>query len=145
MQNPFDKFCATLKSLFMLDVADELDFGIYRIMNIKRRDIEEYLSTRLRDVVKEEIDNNISSDFNKKEKELEDAIHALKEQEMTEAQINEAPKVKRLREELKACGNPEEMQAEVFTHLNLFFSRYYDKGDFISMRRYKQYGYLVTT
>lgn len=143
MQNPFDKFCATLKSLFMLDVADELDFGIYRIMNIKRRDIEEYLSTRLRDVVKEEIDNNISSDFNKKEKELEDAIHALKEQEMTEAQINEAPKVKRLREELKACGNPEEMQAEVFTHLNLFFSRYYDKGDFISMRRYKQDVYAI--
>ena len=35
-------------------------------------------------------------------------------------------------------GDAEEMQAEVFSHLNTFFSRYYDKGDFVTLRRYKK-------
>lgn len=42
----FERFQRTLRELFMLDQAD-LDFGIYRIMNEKRRDIEAYLNTRL--------------------------------------------------------------------------------------------------
>ncbi len=42
----FENFKKTLEELFMLDQA-ELDFGIYRIMNQKRSEINRYLNTDL--------------------------------------------------------------------------------------------------
>ena len=43
-----------------------------------------------------------------------------------------------------AKGNSaEELQSEVFSHLSTFFSRYYDGGDFISQRRYKDNAYAI--
>lgn len=47
MATQFDKFIATMKKVLMLDQAD-LDFGIYRIMNRKRDQIESYLNNDLR-------------------------------------------------------------------------------------------------
>ncbi len=38
----YEKLINTLKEVFTLDKA-ELDFGIYRIMNQKRKDIEQFL------------------------------------------------------------------------------------------------------
>ena len=52
-------------------------------------------------------------------------------------------RVKKLRGELEVMGDAEEMQAEVFSHLNTFFSRYYDKGDFVTLRRYKKDVYAI--
>ena len=47
MATQFDRFIATMKKVLMLDQAD-LDFGIYRIMNQKRDQIESYLNNDLR-------------------------------------------------------------------------------------------------
>lgn len=52
MATQFDKFIATMKKVLMLDQAD-LDFGIYRIMNRKRDQIESYLNNDLRRQVAE--------------------------------------------------------------------------------------------
>jgi adenine-specific DNA-methyltransferase len=43
-----------LHSLFQLESAD-LEFGIYRIMNSKRREIEQFINYRLLDTVHEEL------------------------------------------------------------------------------------------
>ena len=40
--NYYDKFIAKLQEIFMMDHA-ELDFGIYRIMNQKREEINRFL------------------------------------------------------------------------------------------------------
>ena len=133
MQTPFEEFCSTLKKTFMLDVAEELDFGIYRIMNLKRKDIEDFLDTRLKGMVEQEIENNISSDYESKKKELDEIVASL-------TKLHVAPELSSdyvaKRRELDNMGDPAQMQANVFTHLDIFFNRYYDKGDFISKRRY---------
>lgn len=133
MQTPFEEFCSTLKKTFMLDVAEELDFGIYRIMNLKRKDIEDFLDTKLKEMVEQEIENNISSDYESKKKELDEMAATL-------IKAGVAPELSPLyiekRRELENMGDPQQMQASVFTHLDIFFNRYYDKGDFISKRRY---------
>ena len=95
------KFIAVLAEILQLDHA-ELDFGIYRIMNQKRKDIEAFLNNRL------------------------------------------VPEVNTI---LKANASEETdiaaMENEVFSHLAKFFSRYYEGGDFVSKRRYKDDAYAI--
>ena len=69
MATQFDKFIATMKKVLMLDQAD-LDFGIYRIMNRKRDQIESYLNNDLRRQVAEAISENASNDAETLQKEL---------------------------------------------------------------------------
>ena len=53
MQTQYDKLKAILREMFQMDQSD-LDFGIYRIMNAKRGEIEKFLDTDLLPQVKEE-------------------------------------------------------------------------------------------
>lgn len=139
MATQFDKFIATMKKVLMLDQAD-LDFGIYRIMNQKRDQIESYLNNDLRRQVTEAIRENASSDAEALQKELTQLVATL-----TAAGMNpdDAPKVKELKERIAQCGNSEELENEVYSHLTIFFGRYYDGGDFISQRRYKKDVYAI--
>ena len=135
----FDKFIATMKKVLMLDQAD-LDFGIYRIMNQKRDQIESYLNNDLRKQVTEAIRENASNDVEALKKDLTHLIATL-----TAAGMNpdDAPKVKELKDRIAQCGNSEELENEVYSHLTIFFGRYYDGGDFISQRRYKKDVYAI--
>jgi adenine-specific DNA-methyltransferase len=55
-----------------------------------------------------------------------------------------SPKVKEMREQLAAYSvDTEALENEVYSHLYSFFRRYYDNGDFISMRRYKEGVYAI--
>lgn len=139
MATQFDRFIATMKKVLMLDQAD-LDFGIYRIMNQKRDQIESYLNNDLRRQVTEAIRENASSDAEALKKELTQLVATL-----TAAGMNpdDAPKVKELKERIAQCGNSEELENEVYSHLTIFFGRYYDGGDFISQRRYKKDVYAI--
>ena len=139
MATQFDKFIATMKTVLMLDQAD-LDFGIYRIMNQKRDQIESYLNNDLRWQVTETIRENASNDAEAVKKELTQLVATL-----TAAGMNpdDAPKVKELKERIARCGNSEELENEVYSHLTIFFGRYYDGGDFISQRRYKKDVYAI--
>ena len=95
------KFRDILAEILQLDQA-ELDFGIYRIMNQKRKDIEAFLNNRL----------------------VPEVTKILKAQTAAETDISA-------------------MENEVFPHLAKFFSRYYEGGDFISKRRYKDDAYAI--
>ena len=95
------KFRDILAEILQLDQA-ELDFGIYRIMNQKRKDIEAFLNNRL------------------------------------------VPEVTKILKAQTAAGTDiSAMENEVFSHLAKFFSRYYESGDFISKRRYKDDAYAI--
>lgn len=132
----YNAFIETLQSIFMMD-HEELDFGIYRIMNYKREEINDFLKNKLLAQVDNILAANIGSDQLQKEKELTDKIAVLSNQGLTPDIIDTLPPIIQLREELKQFRSIAELKSDVFSALVTFFSRYYNGGDFISQRRYK--------
>ena len=139
MATLLDKFKHALKKMFMLDQA-ELDFGIYRIMNQKKGEIEQYLDTTLPKQVKELLAANVSTHTTELQKQLDEAIRNA---QSLGVPADNLPKVIALREEIAKSGNSDEMENSVYSHLTTFFSRYYEDGDFISLRRYKKDVYAI--
>lgn len=136
----YEKLINTLREVFMLDKA-ELDFGIYRIMNQKRKDIEQFLDKDLIPQVKEILQSNSSVDITKIEHDLQQEIDTAKKYGNTNPDA--LPVVQELKEKLERANNLSEIENEVFSLLTNFFKRYFDNGDFISMRRYKQDVYAI--
>lgn len=136
----FDALVAKLREIFQIDRPD-LDFGVYRILNARAGEIEEYLSKRLKARVADALaagaaanTETLKADIAKAEKAAEDAGISA----------DQSPKVQQLRAQLAAASaGASEHENQVFSHLLTFFSRYYDKGDFISQRRYKGDTYAI--
>jgi adenine-specific DNA-methyltransferase len=135
----YDKLINTLKEVFMLDKA-ELDFGIYRIMNQKRKDIEQFLEVDLVPQVHKVLSESLSVDKQALQKELDDAI---KSAQALGADPNTLPKVQDIKKRLGEAADMVGIENEVFSLLANFFKRYFDNGDFISMRRYKKDVYAI--
>ncbi len=145
IKNSISAFVLTLRKMFMIDDAAELDFGIYRIMAQKKAEIETFfglndesdenaLCRKIEKLLAEQ--QGASVDAKDIKKQLEDRIRMYKEDGDTMEQINKKPKIVELRRQLEDCGDPSVMLPRILTALNDFFSRYYDNGDFISQRRY---------
>src|ERR1700692_4949381 len=85
-----------LRELFQLDSAD-LDFGIYRIMNTKRSEIERFLDNDLLPEIKVSFLEYQSSEAALAQAALEKLV-----QQLTEAGVDPelSPKAKELREKL---------------------------------------------
>ena len=135
----YEKLINTLKEVFMLDKA-ELDFGIYRIMNQKRKDIEQFLEKDLVPQVQQVLADSLSIDKQALQKELDDAI---KSAQALGADPETLPKVLDLKKRLGEAADMVAIENEVFSLLANFFKRYFDNGDFISMRRYKKDVYAI--
>ena len=139
--NYYDKFVAKLQEFFMIDHA-ELDFGIYRIMNQKHDEIQKFLQVDLLPQVKQALQGEGGNTQQAKQRmaEIEASVGG---------NVEVLPKGTPMRDEydkLKAQlagGSAEDMEGEVFSHLVTFFSRYYDGGDFLSKRRYKDNTYAI--
>ena len=139
MQKQFDKFMDILKEMFQMDQA-ELDFGIYRIMNAKRVEIEKYLNEDLKPQVYAEFEKYRGTEVEGKKKELEEMKASVKKSGLDP---ENAPGVIELKETIAKYGDDEALANDVFSHLASFFRRYYDNGDFISLRRYKKDTYAI--
>jgi adenine-specific DNA-methyltransferase len=135
----YNKLQAVLTEVFQLDQAD-LDFGIYRIMNQKRDAINDFLQNSLPKQVKELLENNLSGDAKGLKDELDKTIAQAT---ALGADPNTLPKVKELNDKIAASASVETLEQEVFSHLANFFKRYYQGGDFISLRRYKKDVYAI--
>lgn len=137
-----------LKNIFQIDRPD-LDFGIYRILNARRNEISDYLDNRLKAKVEtyltdaksdvhdsqlESITNQIKDEFGKR---AFDEAGNLVNETAIESSLGQQY------QELRAHADSSFDQAQVFSHLYTFFSRYYDEGDFISQRRYKGDTYAI--
>jgi len=139
MENQYEKLKKILRQMFQMDQAD-LDFGIYRIINQKRDEIENFLDKELLPQVKIEFLKYKDLEVEEKRKELERLERSVRDSGLNP---DEAPKVLKIREELGKYGDEEALAAEVFSHLSTFFRRYYDNGDFLSLRRYKKDTYAI--
>lgn len=128
-----------LNDIFELNKAD-LDFGIYRIMNQKRKQVNEFIEKHLPEDIKLALSETQSTD----KTEIENELKTLKKN-LDDAGIvaEESPKYNTLKERLQSVQNTDVLEQEVFSHLANFFKRYYKNGDFISMRRYKKDVYAI--
>ena len=132
-----------LAELFQLDAAAELDFGIYRILNARRVEVEGFLDS-LEPQVAAILAEALQSGVSDLKAELEKVEAGLRAGGFDEAMIATAPKVKELREKIAESGSdPTALTHEIFSLLTTFFSRYYKDGDFISLRRYKKDTYAI--
>lgn len=133
------KFAALLRDMFQLD-QPELDFGLYRIMHAKKDDINRFIDEDLPRLAQDAFKDFVGQD----KSQLEQAI-----QEARQAAIaagfdpDKSPKVKELEAQYNAGFDTAREEGEVYDALVTFFSRYYDKGDFISRRVYKDGTYAI--
>ena len=133
MNQHYDAFRKKLQEIFMMDHA-ELDFGIYRIMNHKRKQINDFLDNQLLPQVEKTLQEYVKTD-DSLQQELNKAIEGCKNLGIDP---DSNPKVQQLREQIaQSCTGIDDLQNTVFSRLTQFFSRYYEGGDFVSQRRYK--------
>lgn len=136
----YNELVIKLREIFQID-RPELDFGIYRILNARAGEINQYLEQRLPEKVKQALSAGSAAQQAQVAQELKD-----KEAQYQADGINPAtvPKVQELREKLaQYTTGASEHENAVFSHLLAFFSRYYQDGDFISQRRYKGDTYAI--
>lgn len=136
----FQELVAKLREIFQID-RPELDFGIYRILNARAGEINDYLENRLADKVQAALTAGNTASSQHLQAELHEAE---KNAQALGVSPDGVPKVLELRTKLKeATTGASEHENAVFSNLLAFFSRYYDNGDFISQRRYKGDTYAI--
>ncbi len=130
-----------LRELFELDKSD-LDFGIYRIIAAKNKEVNEFLDRQLKDVVRATLAEHGAGATDQVQAELEKAIEQAR---TLGADPETLPRVKELRGRLETAGGAAsaDLEADIYNHLYAFFGRYYEEGDFISQRRYKGDTYAI--
>lgn len=143
-----------LNQLFQFDSQD-LDFGVYKILHYKKKEIANFIDQLLVDKVKAELQTLSADEANQiqeqiSEFEKDDIIKGWLEADASEKKTLEKFGKDKINQyqELKAKATESSVSVEtenqIYNHLTLFFSRYYDKGDFISKRRFgKNEKYVV--
>lgn len=140
-EHKFAELQRKLRELFELDKSD-LDFGIYRIINARNREITAFLDRQLKDEVRRTLVEHGAQATDQVQQELDAAI-----EQATKLGVDPdaVPKVQELKAKLAEAGptSMASLEADIYNHLLVFFSRYYDEGDFISRRRYKGDTYAI--
>jgi adenine-specific DNA-methyltransferase len=136
-----------LRDLFQFDVAD-LDFGVYRILNEKRDDIERFIEEDLVEGVQEELEayeagktEELRDELNEKKSEIRAALgeDALLPDGSISDDYEKTPLAKEyrdLQDDLEAASLSVETERRIYDDLARFFNRYYDSGDFVTKRRF---------
>jgi adenine-specific DNA-methyltransferase len=136
----YNELVKKLKEIFQIDRPD-LDFGIYRILNARANEINDYLDNKLKAKIQAALTDAGNANKAELEQQLKASVKAA-----TDAGFDpdQSPKVQDFRKQLAATASGSvEHENAVFSHLLTFFSRYYDSGDFISKRRYKGDTYAI--
>ena len=134
-----ERFAELLRDMFQLN-QPELDFGLYRIMHAKKDEINRFIEQDLPSHAQEAFKNFASQD----KAQLEQAIQkARKAAAAAGFNPDESPKVKELEAQYNSGFDTAREEGEVYDALVTFFSRYYDEGDFISRRVYKDGTYAI--
>lgn len=145
-ENVREKVKSLLRELFQFNNQD-LDFGIYRIMNFKRKEIEKFIEQDLIAEAERQFQEyshagqaDLKSEVDRLRAEIvRDFGEGTLDNEGNVKKNEDAPKIKLYLEKKKLLEQAkltESQVSDVFNHIYEFFSRYYDKGDFIPKRRY---------
>ena len=145
----FNELVTKLREIFQID-RPELDFGVYRILNARADEINDYLENRLKEKVSAALSAKAKGDT---ESITKDLIAELRDEygkrafddvgNLVDEEALASDTGKRLQDILNSSKGVADNENAVFSHLLTFFSRYYDQGDFISQRRYKGDTYAI--
>lgn len=133
------KLKGKLREMFQLDRGD-LDFGIYRIMNQKREEVDAFLEKDLLPQVREAFALYQSADKVELQKELDEKTAQYRADGI---EPDTVPRIKELKDMLAQAVDISAIENEFNSDLYNFFRRYYPEGDFISQRRYKEGVYAI--
>ena len=136
------RFIDLLTNIFELEKAD-LDFGIYRIMNIRKNEVMQFLTNGLPKKVHEvlasfSVDTEV---ITARIKDIEKQAADLRIDITTSPKL--AEEYDRLKSQLAEGTDLSALETDIYSALYNFFNRYYDEGDFISKRRYKEGVYAI--
>ena len=149
-----EKLKQQLREMFQIDLANELDFGIYRIMNYRKNEIEKFIEEDLIEQVNKSLSNIAEADKEGELQKLSEIKQKVLDSLGGDAFQNETIKdeyadtplgkeYNNQREIIEQLKVDEETEREIYNHLLTFFSRYYDNADFISKRRFGKEKYVI--
>lgn len=167
-ESPEARFVGLMSELFQLREAEELDFGIYRIIRRHNQKVREFLGEivedhgqpvlrggelagilegafqhidqETRDEKKRELQRMAEALGIKAHLSAEEREHYLLGVEKIPAMRQQVMDYRHLREELETTYSASTDCSEVLNRLYEFFSRHYQDGDFIVQRRYGRNG-----
>ncbi len=139
MTEAYDRLKILLKELFQFD-REDLDFGIYRIMNQKRDEVAGFLKDDLLPQVREAFKEYGAEDEEGARRELASLEKTLGDAGVT---AESSPKYVALKEKLATSEDVAALENGVYSDLYTFFRRYYKNGDFLRLRRYKEGVYAL--
>jgi adenine-specific DNA-methyltransferase len=131
---------AKLEEMFQVD-REDLDFGIYRIMNMRRDEVRHYLGRELPRQVQEALrDCGVTGPDPELQKEYDNLVGIIRRRGRDPESDSNVQDLRRLLEAQPDIGVIED---EIYSHLYTFFRRYYDEGDFIAQRRDREGVYAI--
>ena len=142
MSEKLDRFVNLMKEIFELDKSD-LDFGIYRIMNLRKAKIEDFLENGLPQKVQETLAPFAQGDKSKITARMEEIESQLGDVSALPGTIPMVKEYNDLKKQLASGTDLSALETDVYSALYSFFNRYYDEGDFVSKRRYKEGVYAI--
>lgn len=145
MNDRQERFIKLLENIFELDKSD-LDFGIYRIMNIRRAEIEKFFKEGLPKKINETLAPFAGADsatIRKRMADIETSLGGVEVIAQMPAAVPMVAEYNDLKKKLAEGVDISALESDVYSALYSFFSRYYDDGDFISKRRYKEGVYAI--
>lgn len=136
------KLQSKLKELFQLDQPD-LDFGFYRVMHAKRKEISEFLDEKLPKIIEASFadigNSKLKADLDTAKNALLAALGQMAF--AADGSINPTFAATPLAVQYLAAKKAFDegtasagAATDIYDHLYHFFERYYDKGDFVSLR-----------
>ena len=146
MNERLQRFTDLMQQIFELDKSD-LDFGIYRIMNIRKAHIEKFLNERLPEMVQETLAPFAQGSRDEIKAQIAEIEKNARDFGMEAASLPETnpmgKKYRELQKQLAEGADLSALETDVYSALYNFFNRYYEEGDFISKRRYKEGVYAI--
>ncbi len=146
MSEKLQRFTDLMKQVFELDKSD-LDFGIYRIMNIRKAEIEKFLTEGLPQKVRDTLEPFAQGDQKEIRRQMAEIEKIARDFGMEAATLPEdnpmGKKYRELKKQLAEGTDLAALETDVYSALYSFFNRYYEEGDFISKRRYKEGVYAI--
>ena len=146
MSEKLKRFTDLMQQIFELDKSD-LDFGIYRIMNIRKAEIEKFLNERLPEMVQETLAPFAQGSRDEIKAQIAEIEKNARDFGMEAASLPETnpmgKKYRELQKQLAEGADLSALETDVYSALYNFFNRYYEEGDFISKRRYKEGVYAI--
>ncbi|QTP55846.1 site-specific DNA-methyltransferase [Billgrantia sulfidoxydans] len=127
------RFIDLLHELFQLD-KPELDFGLYRIMHAKSDQLSRFIREDLAQAIEEAFAEQGEEQLATMRQEIEEKRRQA--EELGAPDPDSAPAVKQARAAYDVAKREQNASADIYDHLYRFFSRYYDKGDFMSRRHH---------